>query len=202
MYECRYTNCFRGSVSTTQHAEQVMMSDDELATHLRAEPVQSQCRVQSDESVERPRLELTMYLTQQPCHFASGRVENASVTGTTSCTLELLQWMERCAPGARARCPDTDCVPTPSAQRSDCEGLRETERGFERRETCVEGHTALDARAARNHSAVASADGLWRLGPWQAGDAHAGGRDALRGRRGYGVSLTLGECTHIDAHDR
>jgi len=84
LYECRYTNCFRGSVADTLHAEQAMMADAALLKLLRAQP----------ESAD-PALVLTMYLTQQPCHFASGRVENARVTGQTSCTHALIEWRRR-----------------------------------------------------------------------------------------------------------
>jgi len=38
---------------------------------------------------------MTLLMTQQPCHFASGRVENAHATGKTSCTLRLLRWCKR-----------------------------------------------------------------------------------------------------------
>ena len=70
------------------HAEQVMMQDEKLLQLLRALPI--------GESEQTSRqLLLTCYITQQPCHYASGRVENRTVSGQTSCTRSLLAWREK-----------------------------------------------------------------------------------------------------------
>ena len=67
---------------------QVMMEDPELHAILRSPPVR-------DTEGGPATLRMSMVMTQQPCHFASGRVENAAVTGRTSCTLGLLEWWGR-----------------------------------------------------------------------------------------------------------
>jgi hypothetical protein len=36
--------------------------------------------------------QLTMFITQQPCHHSSGRVENKEVSANTSCTNRVLEW--------------------------------------------------------------------------------------------------------------
>ena len=35
---------------------------------------------------------LVLYMTQQPCHLSSGRVENKQSTGQTSCTTKVINW--------------------------------------------------------------------------------------------------------------
>ena len=42
-----------------------------------------------------------MFITQQPCHFSSGREENRDVTANTSCTLRMLRWCREALAPAR-----------------------------------------------------------------------------------------------------
>ena len=42
---------------------------------------------------ERPKT-LTMFITQQPCHHSSGRVETKHVSANTSCTNRILRWSQ------------------------------------------------------------------------------------------------------------
>ena len=84
VYEARYTNCYRG-YSSSVHAENFMMHDPALHAIL------------TDLTTPREPYtrRLTMFITQQPCHHSSGRVENKHVTAKTSCTRRLLDWRER-----------------------------------------------------------------------------------------------------------
>ena len=72
----RYTNCYRGYVDSV-HAEQFMIADPILQELL--------------EKDNEPK-QLTMFITQQPCHHSSGRVENKEVSANTSCTNRVLEW--------------------------------------------------------------------------------------------------------------
>jgi hypothetical protein len=112
LYTCRYTNCMarqpRGGRQAV-HAEQFMLDDARLHALLRAEPLAA-AEGPSDGGGEhgettkeqprkrprqRPHLRLTLLLTQQPCHFSSGRVENAHATAKTSCSIRLIEWLQR-----------------------------------------------------------------------------------------------------------
>lgn len=76
-YIARYTNCYRGYENSV-HAEQFMMADEALKKVLE----------QDDTKLK----QVDMFITQQPCHHSSGRVENKHVSGNTSCTNRLLEW--------------------------------------------------------------------------------------------------------------
>ena len=80
-FVARYTNCYRGYVDSV-HAEQFMMTDPILKNLI-------------EENPNEPK-ELTMFITQQPCHHSSGRVENKHVSANTSCTNRLLEWSNSC----------------------------------------------------------------------------------------------------------
>ena len=116
LYTCRYTNCMarqpRGGRQAV-HAEQFMLDDARLHALLRAEPLAAaegasdgggeRCGEHGERPKEQPRqrprqrphLRLTLLLTQQPCHFSSGRVENAHATAKTSCSIRLIEWLQR-----------------------------------------------------------------------------------------------------------
>ena len=75
-FVARYTNCYRGYEDSV-HAEQFMMTDPVLKSLLEKDSMPKQ---------------LTMFITQQPCHHSSGRVETKHVSANTPCTNRLLEW--------------------------------------------------------------------------------------------------------------
>ncbi len=116
-FVARYSNCYRGYEDSV-HAEQFMMADPALLAALGGDPstaagapfyenrpVHQYSGAASDgaggaaaaNSLPAPappgvRRRLTMYITQQPCHHSSGRVETQHVSANTSCTNRVLEW--------------------------------------------------------------------------------------------------------------
>ena len=102
VYVARYTNCMavlpRGGRQGV-HAEQFMIDDAVLQRHLRAEPLELAPDGDAVKDASRGRdgkLCLTLYLTQQPCHFSSGRVENAHATARHETLIVTRAPMHRC----------------------------------------------------------------------------------------------------------
>ena len=93
VFVARYTNCYRGYENTV-HAEQFMIRDERLRAALeRANGGGGGGGGGGGSSGGTgARKRLTCYITQQPCHFSSGREENKDVTANTSCTLRVLRW--------------------------------------------------------------------------------------------------------------
>ena len=115
-FVARYHNCYRGYENSV-HAEQFMMADPVLLAALGGDPstaagapfyvsnpgahdtaasdngnggdVRNNLPKASASGVHR---RLTMYITQQPCHHSSGRVETKHVSANTSCTNRILEW--------------------------------------------------------------------------------------------------------------
>ena len=74
-FVARYHSCWRG-YSNSIHAEQFLINDARLSSRLREEPNST----------------VDLYMTQQPCHYSTGRYMNRKVTGKTSCTERILKW--------------------------------------------------------------------------------------------------------------
>ena len=75
----RYHSCWRG-YSNSVHAEQFLINDERLTDALNEHD--------GDTTLE-------LFMSQQPCHFSTGRYANRKVTGKTSCTERLLEWMKQ-----------------------------------------------------------------------------------------------------------
>ena len=75
-FVARYTSCYRG-YSNSIHAEQFLMQDQTLTSLLST----------SSNIID-------IYITQQPCHFSTGRFATRKISGKTSCTNLLLSWFQ------------------------------------------------------------------------------------------------------------
>jgi hypothetical protein len=115
----RYSNCYRGYEDSV-HAEQFMMADPALLAALGGDPstaagapfyrgspdhqgsdrggggaaAAAAAAANALPAAAPPGIHrrLTMYITQQPCHHSSGRVETQHVSANTSCTNRVLEW--------------------------------------------------------------------------------------------------------------
>ena len=85
VHVARFTNCYRGYTNSL-HSEDFMIADGMLRKHL-------------DTAAAGTRL--VLYMTQQPCHLSSGRVENKQATGQTSCTTKVINWQRELEFGRR-----------------------------------------------------------------------------------------------------
>ena len=82
VFTARYHSCWRGYTKSV-HAEEFMMGDARLTELLRAAP-----------GPHRRPLCVDMFLTQQPCHYSSGRFATRKVSGKTSCTARMIEWWQ------------------------------------------------------------------------------------------------------------
>ena len=108
----RYTSCWRG-YSDSIHAEEFAMRDPRLVDAIERRSVHggggdgagSVGAVGSVGSV-RSVVVVDWFMSQQPCHFSSGRASNVKVTGKRSCTIKVLQWWRAMGGGDSSKSGD------------------------------------------------------------------------------------------------